>query len=58
MYTEESPGLIYLTGKESYNVFTDLKVVAESVKEPRFHLVDNPDEADIIWQADHFKDFK
>ncbi|XP_028414241.1 tubulin--tyrosine ligase-like protein 12 [Dendronephthya gigantea] len=56
-YTEESEGVLYLPKKKTYNVFTDVDVVSESLKAPKYRLVDNPHGADIIWQKDHFKDY-
>ena len=54
----EPSGVVYLPKKDTYNVYTDVAVVAKSVKEPKFRLVENPEEADILWIAEHFKDFK
>ena len=49
--------MLYLPKKEFYKVYTEVDVVAKSLKAPKYRLVDQPDEADIIWKKDHFKDF-
>lgn len=41
-----------------YHVFTDVQQVKEFLTHPRFVLVDNREEADILWIRQHFKDFR
>ena len=55
---EETSGVVYLPEKESYNVYTEIAVVAKSLKAPRYCLVEDPKQADIIWMKEHFKDYK
>ena len=55
---EEPSGVVYLPKKESYNVYTDVGVVAESLQAPKFSLVEDPAQADIVWIKDHHKDYK
>ncbi|CAB3983883.1 tubulin--tyrosine ligase 12 [Paramuricea clavata] len=57
-YIEETSGVVYLPKKDSYNVYTEIAVVAKSLKAPRFCLVEYTDAADIIWMKDHCKDYK
>ena len=40
------------------NVYTTLPHVKQYLKDPRYSMVDNFDEADIVWIRDHFRDFK
>ncbi|XP_068745174.1 tubulin--tyrosine ligase-like protein 12 [Montipora capricornis] len=41
-----------------YHVFTDVEQVRDFLTHPRFALVDNEKDADILWLRDHFKDFR
>lgn len=41
-----------------YRVFTDVQQVTDFLTHPRFVLVDNGEEADILWIREHFKDFR
>lgn len=50
--------MVYLPKKESYNVYTEIGVVAKSLKSPKFCLVEDRKQADILWLKDHFKDYK
>lgn len=42
----------------NYDVYTDIKLVENFLKHPSFHLVSSRKEADILWLAEHFKNFK
>jgi hypothetical protein len=55
---EETSGVVYLPKKESYNVYTEIAVVAKSLQAPKYRLVEDPKEADVIWMRDHFKDYR
>lgn len=39
-------------------VYSEYKYVNENLTHPRFVIVDNEEEADILWYTHHFKDFK
>ena len=41
-----------------YRVYSDVEQVQEFLTHPRFILVDNREEADILWIREHFKDFR
>lgn len=41
-----------------YRVYTDVVQVTDFLTHPRFVLVDNRDDADILWLREHFKDFR
>ena len=41
-----------------YRVFTDVVQVKDFLTHPRFVLVDNREDADILWLREHFKDFR
>ncbi|KAL9984252.1 hypothetical protein ACROYT_G006525 [Oculina patagonica] len=41
-----------------YRVYTDVHQVKNFLTHPRFVLVDNREEADILWIQEHFKDFR
>ena len=55
---EETSGVVYLAKKDSYNVYTDVAVVAKSLQAPKYCLVEDPEQADILWIKDHYKDYK
>lgn len=38
--------------------YVEYAFIRDYLKHPRFQLVDNPDEAEILWLSSHFKDFK
>lgn len=38
--------------------YVEYTFIRDFLKHPRFELVDNPDEAEILWLSSHFKDFK
>lgn len=38
--------------------YVEYTFIRDFLKHPRFQLVDNPDEAEILWLSSHFKDFK
>lgn len=39
-------------------MFTDVVEVKKFLTHPRFGLVDNKEDADILWMRGHFKDFR
>lgn len=39
-------------------MFTDVVEVKKFLTHPRFVLVDNKEDADILWMRGHFKDFR
>lgn len=47
-----------LTKKRHYKVFTEYSLIKEYLKDSRFELVDNEEEADILWYTKHFKSFE
>ncbi|KAI9555883.1 hypothetical protein GHT06_018400 [Daphnia sinensis] len=38
--------------------YVEYAFIRDYLKHPRFQLVENPDEAEILWLSSHFKDFK
>ena len=46
----------HLEKKEVYKIYSDIKSLTE-IESNRFDNVADPVHSDIIWQADHFKDF-
>ncbi|XP_059352286.1 tubulin--tyrosine ligase-like protein 12 isoform X2 [Daphnia carinata] len=38
--------------------YVEYAFIRDYLKHPRFQLVDNPDEAEILWLSSHFKDFR
>ncbi|XP_014671096.1 PREDICTED: tubulin--tyrosine ligase-like protein 12 isoform X2 [Priapulus caudatus] len=41
-----------------YKVFSNYSYVNDFLNHPRFEIVHNKDEADILWVREHFKDYK
>ena len=41
-----------------FKVYSDYIYVTEYLKDPRFRMTDNKDEADILWLLSHFKDYE
>ena len=41
-----------------YRVYSDVKYVLNFLKHPKFELVDNREDADILWLMENFKDFR
>ena len=41
-----------------FKVYTDSSQVKDSLDHPRFTLVEDEDEADIVWSTKHVKDFR
>ncbi|KAA3673371.1 tubulin--tyrosine ligase-like protein 12 [Paragonimus westermani] len=39
-------------------VYSDMALVRQHLTDPRFRLVDSPENARLLWLYDHFKDFK
>lgn len=39
-------------------VYSEYKIINENLTHPRFVVVNNEEEADILWYTHHFKDFK
>ena len=44
--------------RSTYRVFTDVVQVKDFLTHPRFVLVDNREDVDILWLREHFKDFR
>ncbi len=44
--------------KHSYTVYTDIKVVQSYLTIPEFKMASCVEDADILWLAEHFKQFK
>lgn len=40
-----------------YRVYSDVKYVVNFLTHPKFELVDNREDADILWLMENFKDF-
>lgn len=38
--------------------YVEYTFIKDYLKHPRFHLVDDPDVAEILWLSTHFKDYK
>ncbi|XP_018576577.1 tubulin--tyrosine ligase-like protein 12 [Anoplophora glabripennis] len=61
---ESLPVLSNFTNKESketrcvLKVFTQYSLVKEFLTDNKFKIVENEDEADILWLTEHFKDFE
>jgi len=51
----EFPGL---PRDRSIRVYCDVEQVCQHLTDPRFELVDNVDDADILWTKHYLKDFK
>lgn len=53
---DPNAGIIEKTS--NINVYTDLEAVAEHLTDSKFHIVEDINQADIIFIRKHFKDFK
>ncbi|KAE8893245.1 Tubulin--tyrosine ligase-like protein 12 [Phytophthora fragariae] len=56
--TVSSPPLsTIVAGAEQLRVCSDLRLVHDNLTHPRFALVDNEEEAQVVWSTRHLKDF-
>lgn len=49
---------IVVSYDQTLKVYSEYKYIDEHLTHPRFQVVDNKEEADILWYTHHFKDFK
>lgn len=47
-----------LEKKDKYLCFTQYDLIKKHLTDPVFELTDNPNEAEILWYTEHFRDFK
>jgi len=47
-----------LPSERQIAVYAEYEPIRVNLKHPRFKVVDNEEEADILWYTKHFKDFK
>ena len=47
-----------LTSDRPIRVYVEYEFIRNFLKSPRFQLVDSEQEADILWLATHFKNYK
>ena len=47
-----------LPSDRKIRVYAEYRFIGQYLKHPRFEMVDNMEEADILWITKHFKDFK
>lgn len=56
--THQAIGPVSNDDEKIYHVYTDIVQVKDFLTHPRFVLVDNEEDADILWLQGHFKDFR
>ncbi|XP_074614441.1 tubulin--tyrosine ligase-like protein 12 isoform X2 [Acropora palmata] len=56
--THQAIGPVSNDNEKIYHVYTDIAQVKDFLTHPRFVLVDNEEDADILWLQGHFKDFR
>ena len=56
--THQAIGPVSNDNEKIYHVYTDIVQVKDFLTHPRFVLVDNEEDADILWLQGHFKDFR
>lgn len=49
---------IVVSYDQTLKVYSEYKYIDEHLTHPRFQVVDNEEEADILWYTHHFKEFK
>ena len=47
-----------LPSDRKINVYADYNVINQNLHHPKFQVVDNMQEADVLWLMSHFKDFR
>ena len=47
-----------LPSDRKINVYADYDVINQNLHHPKFQVVDNMQEADVLWLMSHFKDFR
>lgn len=50
--------IVNLPSDRPIRTYVEYVFIRDFLKHPRFQLVDNPDEAEILWLSSHFKDFR
>ncbi|KAI9979492.1 hypothetical protein PInf_029369 [Phytophthora infestans] len=55
--TTSVPLSTVVAGSDPLRVCSDLQLVHDNLTHPRFTLVDNEDEAQVVWSTRHLKDF-
>ncbi|XP_015779329.1 PREDICTED: tubulin--tyrosine ligase-like protein 12 [Acropora digitifera] len=56
--THQAIGPVSNDNEKIYHVYTDIMQVKDFLTHPRFVLVYNEEDADILWLQGHFKDFR
>jgi tubulin--tyrosine ligase-like protein 12 len=57
-FPDESFEAAPLPTDRKIKVYSEYVYIGKNLKHPRFEMVDDPEEADVLWLTKHYKKFK